>query len=302
MRIRPIGEDELGAVADWLAREQTDPARHIAYLALDAGAIATGLRQLEPDGLGGAVVAVDDGGVVGFLAAEHDTEPPRVWWHGPYVRRDHDFQEVADALYEAAGAHLPDHVVEQELAPDDRHADVAAFAARHGFAAEEASAVLVRTLHADDDPDRRDAGAAPPGVTVERLDDVTSPAVAELHDATFRGTHRSGASLTSPAEGQLVLVARRGREVVGYVAVEQQDDGSGYVDYLGVAADERRNGRGRALVAAGCARLRDELDCTTVSLTVRESNVAARRLYDQLGFAEERLIRPWRRGFTLAAS
>ena len=42
-----------------------------------------------------------------------------------------------------------------------------------------------------------------------------------------------------------------------------------------------------------------ELGATSVNLTVRESNVAARALYDSLGFTTERVIRPYRKGFSL---
>jgi ribosomal protein S18 acetylase RimI-like enzyme len=39
--------------------------------------------------------------------------------------------------------------------------------------------------------------------------------------------------------------------------------------------------------------------CEVVNLTVRATNLGARRLYERLGFTEERLVRPYRRGFHL---
>jgi ribosomal protein S18 acetylase RimI-like enzyme len=40
-------------------------------------------------------------------------------------------------------------------------------------------------------------------------------------------------------------------------------------------------------------------DATHAHLTVRSANDAARRLYASLGFTEERVLVPMRRGFTL---
>ncbi|MBW3657777.1 MAG: GNAT family N-acetyltransferase [Actinobacteria bacterium] len=299
MEIRRIRDDEVDAVARWIATQQADPARHIGSESMDAGAIATDLRQLEPGGLDDVLVAVDGDDVVGLLALEHDTVPPRVWWRGPYVADGADVDAVADALLAVGRARLPGHVTQEEFGADARHAWLPAFAERHGFVAEEASAVLVRDLGGDADV-LRGAAAPPAGVELARVSDATAPAVVALHDAIFPGTHSSGTRIAAPGQDHAVLVASRAGEVVGYVAVERQEDATGYVDYLGVAVGERGTGIGRALVAAGCVWLHDEAGCPSVNLTVRESNRGARRLYESLGFDEERLLRPYRRGFSLA--
>lgn len=299
MDVRRIRDDEVDEVARWLATQQADPTRHIASESMEAGPIAIGLRELEPRGLDDVLVAVVDGAVVGLLGLEHDSDPPRAWWRGPFVAERADVDAVADALLAAGRAQLPGHVTQEEFAPDDRHAWLPAFAERHGFVSEEASAVLVRDLGGDAGLPRGEA-VPPWGVEVARVTDATAPAVVALHDAIFPGTHSSGARIAAPGADHAVLVASREGAVVGYVAVERQEDGSGYIDYLGVADAERRTGIGRTLVAAGCVWLHDAGGCPSVNLTVRESNRGARRLYESLGFAEERLVRPWRRGFSLA--
>lgn len=300
MLIRPIDGSELETACRWLADQQADPARHVAYLAAEPDAIAIGLRELEPDGLKDVLVALDGAELVGFLAAEHDEAPPRVWWHGPFVDPARDFRTVAGALHAAAEARLPAHVVQQEFALDERNTVVPEFATSLGFEPEEASAVLIRSLGTDSDPDRGLAGRVPAGVDIVPAVPALASQVARLHDELFPGTHRVGADLAVAGGSEAVLVACRGAAVVGYVAVQREADGSGYVDYLGVAPGARAGGIGRALVAAGCARLRDGLGCSRAHLTVRESNLGARRIYERLGFHEERVVRPWRRGFTLA--
>jgi ribosomal protein S18 acetylase RimI-like enzyme len=104
--------------------------------------------------------------------------------------------------------------------------------------------------------------------------------------------------VTSAGPDRIRLVVERDGDVAGYVAVERQPDGNGYVDFLGVAPGHRRRGLGAELVRAGVAALA-ELGCRRFHLTVREADTGARALYAGLGFTEERVIRPFRRGFSL---
>jgi ribosomal protein S18 acetylase RimI-like enzyme len=288
--IRPVHADELDAVARLIAAQQSRPERHIAYESMEPEAILVELRELEPAGLDTLLVAVDGEEVVGALALEWDTEPPRVWWHGPFVAGD-DWAATADALLVHGRRHLPDTVTQEELAPDDRHAELAAWAPAHGFSPEEASAVL-----------SRDLGELPDEPDVEHVDlrtfaEEDRAAVAAIHDELFPGTHLPGDRLDHGRD-RVVVVAHHGDEVVGYAAAELQAEGDGYLGYLGVKHAVRGGGLGRLLVARTCRALAAAHRCPRIHLTVRESNAPARRLYARLGFAEERLIRPWRRGFS----
>ncbi len=79
------------------------------------------------------------------------------------------------------------------------------------------------------------------------------------------------------------LVATRASGVVGYVIARAAADEAEILT-LGVAGDARRQGIGRALVRAVRARVA-VLGARAVYLEVRESNLAARRLYAAEGFA-----------------
>lgn len=292
MRVDRLSEVVVAEVAAFVAGLQNDPTHHVCYLGDDAAGVADQLRELEPAGLAGTLVASSDGGaVLGVLGAEWDTDPPRVWWHGPSVRDGEGWDAIADRLYVAACGLLPAAVTEQELAPDERNARVAAFAARHGFTREVASAVLSRHLTS-----QPSAVSHAPGVEVVALGPAHRDEIRELHDASFPGTHLPGTKLVEPAHDRITLVASRDGTVVGYVAAEVQEAGEGYLDYLGVDPVVRRRGIGGLLVEAACDELR-EAGCPVVHLTVREDNAAARSLYAQLGFTEERVLVPWRRGF-----
>jgi ribosomal protein S18 acetylase RimI-like enzyme len=298
VEVRIASPAELVAIASLVAGQQRDPTRHVGYLASTEDAIAQQLAALEPAGLAGTVVAVDGDRLVGVLAAEWDDEPPRVWWHGPVVAPGWDWQEVADALDAAARRLLPASVREEEHAPDARHEELATFAARHGAVAGEGSVVLGRQLlDPTGDGMVGEVGPTPAGIALRAFEEHDRVAVATLHDALFPSTHTPGHRLDEGTD-RLVWVAVRDGEVVGYVAAERQEEGEGYVDFLGVAETARGCGLGTALVDTACAQLRAR-GCPSVHLTVRTSNVAARRVYARCGFTEERILVPWRRGFTV---
>jgi ribosomal protein S18 acetylase RimI-like enzyme len=294
MELTQLTPAHLPDAVDLVARRQADPGTHVAYLPMTAAAIEAELTGLEPDGLDGVLVALDAGDVVGLLGVEHDHDPPRAWWHGPYVAERADADEVVDELYRRARGALPDHVVQEELACDERSAFIAAFGGRHGFRPEESSAVLSRQLD----------GALPDGPAGPAV--ITDPTptqrreAALLHDALFPGTHSPGGRALRAEPGRVTLVAVEGDGVIGYVAAEVQEDGSGYLDFLGVAPGARGTGTGRRLVAVACDILRAGHGCAQAHLTVRATNAAARRLYASLGFVEERMLQPWRKGFTPA--
>jgi [ribosomal protein S18]-alanine N-acetyltransferase len=84
------------------------------------------------------------------------------------------------------------------------------------------------------------------------------------------------------AAGVPVLVAVDAAEVAGYVVARAVAD-EGEILNLAVGAGQQRRGIGRALVRAALAQL-GASGARTVYLEVRESNDAARRLYEGLGF------------------
>ncbi len=78
------------------------------------------------------------------------------------------------------------------------------------------------------------------------------------------------------------LVAEHELDLVGYV-VSREVAGSGEILNLAVAPEWRRRGLARDLLHAAIAALRRR-EATEVYLEVRESNAAARRLYEAEGF------------------
>jgi GNAT superfamily N-acetyltransferase len=247
-RVTPASAIDLDAVCALIEGQQQRPERTIPYFSKEASAIAAEVTA-EADWSARAWMVGDDDGVAGFLMAEVDADLDRVWWMGPFA--DRDWSGIADMLY-AHGRSLIDAGGE-ELAGDVRHLELAEFARRHGFRAEVASVALRCT---------RAPGSASirwrtdePGAEVAEMTAADHRAVAALHDRLFPGTHTTGGRLVEKeADRFRCLVARAGSSVVGYVAVEAQADGSGYIDFVGVAPEHRRAGLGGVLVAEAGSR------------------------------------------------
>ena len=293
MRVRPATERDLPALAALAASLQGRDDRHVAYLGVDAADIAAELADSTWERVG--VVAERDGELLGWLIGDVDDEMGRVWWLGPFVDTGADtaaWVATATALYEAARARMPGSVGEEEFAVDERFTRLIDWAIRAGFDRDPGSHVmnLVGSV------------GAPTGA-VRELASADHEFVAELHDQLFPGTHTSGRQLVDGHDGshrRLVLETDDAdRSVVGYVAVERQPGGAGYIDYLGVATDARGRGHGAELVRGGVAEL-ERIGALGVNLTVREDAPGVRDLYRSLGFEVERTVVPLRRGFRLS--
>jgi ribosomal protein S18 acetylase RimI-like enzyme len=292
MKVTPASETDLDMVCALIEDQQRRRERSIPYFSKESAAIAEEITA-EPDWFDRAWMIRTDAGVEGFLMAEIDGDLDRVWWMGPFAAGD--WSTIADTLYAHGSVAIT--ATGEELAGDAHHLELAEFARRHGFKAEVASVALRCAAAPDLDTIRPLVSTV--GATVATMTPADRSAVAALHDRLFPGTHTTGQRLVDKEADRFhCLVAHTGNAVVGYVAVEEQADGSGYIDFVGVAAEHRRAGLGRVLVAEATNTL-FELGSAYVHLTVRETNAPARRLYASLGFSEDAILRPYRKGFTL---
>lgn len=283
MTLRVVAESDLEAMVRLAVNQQAVPEHHIGYLGLETDSIRKDILGVDGWIDRTAVVIDDDQQLSGWLMGEKDDDMDRVWWWGPFLAEG-AWREQADALYRMASEVVG--AAEEEMAPDDRNTRVAELAERNGLRGEVASAVLSYA----------EAGFGRPTGVVP-MEHEHQADVVVLHDRLFPGTHTPGATLVSSEEAIRLVIIEAG-EIMGYVAAELQSDGSGYIDYLGVDPSHRRRGLGRNLVMGATDRLVG-VGATSVNLTVREDNEAARALYESLGFTQERLIRPYRKGFTL---
>lgn len=87
------------------------------------------------------------------------------------------------------------------------------------------------------------------------------------------------------------LVAWLGNEPVGVLDASLSD--TAFVNYISVLPTFRHQGVGRALMACLVVRASERSRATHVVLDVLESNVAARRWYQGLGFSPQALLHWW---------
>ncbi len=286
MQIRNARSDELSALAEIAAPLQRRPDRHLPYLSVGAEAITQELIDLG-EWWTVSAVAVVDGSVAAWLVGDVDLEVGRVWWLGPFV--DSDWAAVADRLYSHAESQLPSSVDEEEFAITPDFVQLRDWGAGHGFVAGLGSIALATT---------ETIPAAPVAARLTTAADIDS--VGALHDRLFPNLHYTGRQIIEGNDDTHIRLATEvDGETVGYVVVEHQPDNSGYIDFLGVAEGARRQGLGAGLVAAGVAELRSR-GCERIHLSVRDDNTDARALYRSLGFEEEVVLVPLRKGFTVS--
>ena len=277
--MRPITSADLPALAADAARFQAKSASSCPFLSEEAVALEIEFREL-PEPLIGAISGPAES-PDGWVLGEIDLTIGRVWWFGPFA----DSAATADAVYSEAAGMLPPEISQEELAGNDDNLVTAAFAERHGFHSDPASACLSRP-HA---PIPDDAS-----VTIREIRAGDTDVVAELHRASFPASHYTGEQVASGAHHTVFVSLDDAGEVTGYVAAEHQADGSGYIDFLGVADRARRTGLGSKLIAAAC-RWAARAGTSHVHLTVREDNHGARQLYEALGFTEDAILVPYRK-------
>ncbi len=287
MEVTRPGLAELDQLSELAERLQQDPDTYVAYLSESRRAIERDIRDV-PAWETLLTSAWDGRRLAGWILPEVDAEMGRVWWWGPFAVHG-NWHEVADRVYAEARTALLE-ISQEELVADQRSKSIPAFAERHGFHREEGSVLL--SLRPDN--------TLPGNGVVRDFDPSHAGGVAHLHDELFPGTHTPGDALVDGQnERRRLHVVILGGLVVGYVILEHQNDGSGYIDFLGVAPSHRGQGIGRALIETCCAAAFDE-GARLVHLSVREGNVEARALYRAVGFTEDRVIIPFRKGFSLS--
>lgn len=118
---------------------------------------------------------------------------------------------------------------------------------------------------------------------------MTVVPMAERHLAALAGIEKacfhapwSESMLREELGKGLFLVAERDGQAVGYVGCQTVLD-EGYITNVAVSPDYRRQGIGRALIAALVSRARAQ-DLAFVTLEARASNAPAIALYEGAGF------------------
>jgi ribosomal protein S18 acetylase RimI-like enzyme len=250
------------------------------YVGTGADAIRAELAGLQPPWATTARVLRDATGIVGVVAVEWDDDLGRAWILGPWVVGDGDtWMSAAGRLLDAALAQPPPTVSQHEMAGDTANRRLAALGAARGWAPTETNHLL------EADAAVIAGWPASAALRAPRSDDIA--AIAALHEVEFPDTYASAPQLVAGDQdgSRVVLVADDGRGgIAGYVAGHVEDNGEGFIDFVAVDPAARGTGAGRQLVVTATRRLVDRSPLGLVRLTVPDHRLAARGLYEQLGF------------------
>jgi len=122
----------------------------------------------------------------------------------------------------------------------------------------------------------------PVAIRTAGLNDVT--AILELERQTAGAAHWTAEQYNKLVSRGIVLVAGEADRLCGFISA-QAVVGEWEIENLVVAAKLLRRGIGSELIGALIERVRSEA-ATAILLEVRESNLAARGLYEKRGFRE----------------
>jgi len=170
-----------------------------------------------------------------------------------------------------------------------------------GLVAVRTFAILDRDVE-EKEADPRASAEALPGIQIRSYRPEDGPAWVATFNAAF-AEHWGNLSYTletwtrhvrSPRfEPSLSLVAAAGQSIVGLCHITPSlvagEEHRAHLHILGTHPDYRRRGLGRLLLTKGLCRLRRRAFCQ-VELDVDSKNVAAMRLYHQMGFRQREAI------------
>ena len=282
MSIHPVQQSDLPRIARFVAGLNADPTHNICFFG-DSEAEVLAWLEGEECAMDACFYASDGQVITGFLGVDHDRGMGRAWLHGPLVQEP-DWEAVSAALYDAVLGTLPEEITVLEFFGERRNERLAAFATHRGYTTLPVSLSLSRGAEPElASPDWVEA-LAPDGPDVE--------SVITLHEQIFPTGYYTGRQLVEKAAaGDMLLIARRDEGVRGYLFLQVEPAGrAGYIDFIGVAETARNQGLGRGLLGAAVSRALSVPGTDTISLTVREANTSALRMYAAAGFRQRKAM------------
>jgi ribosomal protein S18 acetylase RimI-like enzyme len=199
---------------------------------------------------------------------------------------------IADRLWEAAQALLPEGLREHELFCNIHNINCIAFAERHAF-----------SLHGDALIFRfgRESLVNLPASEAHELTDEHSAAFQALHDQVFPRTYLSGRQILERINQhrKLFAIVEDGA-LLGYAYVELVPEfGEGNLEFIGVSEQARGKGVGGRLMAMALAWMFSFSNMKEIFLTTNSTNTAAIGLYRKVGFELLHTMRAFRKSVEL---
>jgi ribosomal protein S18 acetylase RimI-like enzyme len=288
IKIQKIDRTTLSEAVAFVSRLNQELTHKISYFGDTGEEIAADFSAVQPPE-GFAFIAVgEDGKPAGFFGVEMDLELGRSWLFGPLVE-EHEWEAIAEQLYQAISADLPEEISKQELFFHSQNSRLENFAVKHGFNYHSEGAVLVLDIK---QRQRRD------GSGVTGLEAGDSAQFQALHDMLFPNTYFSAKQLEKLAkeDDKCLLVRQEDKSLAGYIFAQLRPASHDvYIDFLGVDPGFRRQGVAQDLVAHVLEWAAKKPFVENASLTVSGDNEAAISLYHSMGFSTQLVSRAYRK-------
>ena len=276
MNTRKAAADDFPAIAALISRHNEMPRTQCIHSGEGAEEILAEIYAAHAQSEIAFFLAERAGEIAGVFGGEYDEELGRVWLWGPFAE-DFEWEEVVRALEVAFFAALPATICRADSFLHRDNERGYAFYLQRGFKAGKISHV-----YAVERPivlPRRD-------VRCRSAVGADADGLIALHEELFPNTYETGWGMLekNDEKHQLLVVGEQG-DVQGYVYASLPEGGAeGYVDFLGVCAEARRRGLGRALLESTLQWCFVQREVLAVHLIVEDARGGARTLYERAGF------------------
>lgn len=288
MHIIPCNE-RLDEIIHFVARLNSDAAHHIGFFGEGEADVRASLAECLIPPSEGFLLAYEDDRLVGVFGVDADPEVDRAWLYGPLV--DHaDWHTLAGKLYAEVLTRIPASIHDRDLFCDEKNIHLQEFASWHGFTLRSENAVLTLMSEKYMPTARNESRIIP-------FDEKFFGQFESLHKTIFPNAYFTARQMVEKInETHRLFLAVEEGTVLGYNFCKIDPSAkSGYVDFIGTDESARGHGIGADLLAAGMDWMLSAPTTKRVSLTVNADNAAARRLYEKIGFATDRIMRGYRK-------
>ena len=275
IHVRPARREDFRPIAARIAEQNETPATQCLISGEGAESIYLQMVAYEEIGEICFAIATCDDRLAGVFGCEFDQDLGRGWMWGPFVLVG-NWQRLASALFEELLHILPPTIrrLDSFLHVDNQRGR--RFYLDHGFQQGRLAHVYLGGRPPQPLP------LPDPCPAFERR---YARSLIALHDATFPNTYESGPGMIAKIDDDhQIFVCTEGDDVLGYVrATVAPGAEEGDIEFLGVRADARRQGRGRRLLLTALQWLFEVREVPQVTLTVYDDRTPARSLYESAG-------------------
>ncbi len=276
IQIRRAERADLPDITTLIAQLNCLPQHQCLHCAEDEAGIRNGIVELGDAPEEMFVVAAEDNQLVGVLGYQGSGDDAFLW--GPFVTAV-EWEQVTAALLNKLVERFPPTIHTLYTFSGTANQRSHQFFLSHGFRETKTAHIYIATPPADPAAFARDAPCG-------ELEARHIPTFTQLHHLAFPGTPISAQEIVdSLDDDHKVFVYGDGAQVLGYLhATIGSAPVEGYVEYLAVQLDARRQGIGRQLLLTALRWFFEDKGMPQAGLVVHDDRISARALYEQVGF------------------